>query len=106
MPAAGRPPPPFFLGTGRPAVEIAVWLGIAVIVMMPLAALLATSLVPAYGVPLSAATATLENYRYIVFAHDAARRAAVNNLALAGGAAVILALLALPFGHFIARPRG
>jgi iron(III) transport system permease protein len=102
MLAAGRPPHPFFLGAARPAVEIAVWLGIAVTVMMPLAALLATSLVPAYGVPLSRATATLENYRYIIFGHDAARRAAVNSLALAGGAAIILALIALPFGYFIA----
>ncbi|HEX3499806.1 MAG TPA: iron ABC transporter permease [Stellaceae bacterium] len=100
--AAGRPPHPFFLGTARPAVEIAVWLGVAVIVMMPLAALLATSLVPAYGVPLSRATATLENYRYIIFSHDAARRAAVNSLALAGGAALILAVIVLPFGYFIA----
>jgi len=102
MAAAGRPPHPFFLGAARPAVEIAVWLGTAITVMMPLAALLATSLVPAYGVPLGPATATLENYRYIIFAHDAARRAAVNSLALAGGAAVILALIALPFGYFIA----
>jgi iron(III) transport system permease protein len=102
MPTSGRPPHPFFLGTARPVVEIAVWLGVAVTVMMPLAALLATSLVPAYGVPLSPATATLENYRYIVFAHDAARRAAINSLALAGGAAIILALIALPFGYFIA----
>jgi iron(III) transport system permease protein len=99
---AGRKPHPFFLGAARPAVEIAVWLVIAVIVIMPLAALLATSLVPAYGVPLSPATATLENYRYIIFAHDAARRAAVNSLALAGGASTILALIALPFGYFIA----
>jgi iron(III) transport system permease protein len=99
---SGRPPHPFFLGTTRPVVEIAVWVGIAVIVMMPLAALLATSLVPAYGVPLSPATATLENYRYIIFAHDAVRRAAINSLALAGGAAIILALIALPFGYFIA----
>jgi iron(III) transport system permease protein len=102
MAAAGRPPHPFFLGAARPAVEFAVWLGTAITVMMPLAALLATSLVPAYGVPLGPATATLENYRYIIFAHDAARRAAVNSLALAGGAAVILALIALPFGYFIA----
>jgi iron(III) transport system permease protein len=101
-PAAGRPPQPFFLGIARPAVETAVWLGIAVTVMMPLAALLATSLVPAYGVPLGRATATLENYRYIIFAHDAARRAAVNSLALAGGAAILLAFIALPFGYFIA----
>jgi iron(III) transport system permease protein len=100
--AASAPPRPFFLGAARPAVEIAVWLGIVVTVLMPLLALLATSLVPAYGVPLSRATATLENYRYIIFAHDAARRAAVNSLALAGGAAVILALLALPLGYFIA----
>src|SRR5258708_6296432 len=98
----GGPPPPFFLGAARPVVEIAVWLGIAVPVMMPLAALLATSLVRAYGVPLSPATATLENSRYVIFAHDAARRAAVNSLALAGGAALLLAVIALPFGYFIA----
>ncbi len=98
----GPPLHPFYLGTARPAVEIAVWLGIAVTVFMPLVALLATSLVSAYGVPLSVASATLENYRYIIFGHDAARRAAVNSLTLAGSAALILALLALPLGYFIA----
>jgi len=98
----GPPLRPFYLGTARPAVEIAVWLGIAVTVFMPLVALLATSLVSAYGVPLSVASATLENYRYIIFGHDAARRAAVNSLTLAGSAALILALLALPLGYFIA----
>lgn len=100
--AAGAPPRPFPLGAARGAIEAAIWLGVVVTVALPLVALLATALVPAYGVPLGPATATLENFRYILFAHDAARRAAINSVALAGGAALILALLALPLGYFIA----
>ncbi len=92
---------PVALGRYRIAVEALCWTVILVIVAMPLVALVATSLVPAYGVPLGAATITGENYRYIIFEHAAAARAARNSLLLAGGAAFILAGIAVPLGFFI-----
>ncbi|MBV8650425.1 MAG: iron ABC transporter permease, partial [Alphaproteobacteria bacterium] len=101
MPSSGLHARPFALGRHRRAVETLCWAVILVIVAMPLAALVATSLVPAYGVPLRPATATFENYRYIIFEHAAAARAARNSLFLAGSAAVILAGLAVPLGFFI-----
>jgi iron(III) transport system permease protein len=99
---SGTPPRPFMLCRRRLAVETACWAVVLVIVVLPLAALVATSLVSAYGVPLGPATLTLENYRYILVEHAAAARAARNSLALAGGAALILAALAVPLGLFIA----
>ncbi len=98
----GAPARLLALGIWRPALEAACWVILLVIVLLPLAALLATSLVPAYGVPLRAATATFENYRYILFENAAAARAAINSVFLAGAAALILPALALPLGLFIA----
>jgi iron(III) transport system permease protein len=71
-------------------------------VLLPLASLLAVSFETAYGVPLHAGTATLANYRYILFHDAAAGRAAINSLFLAGSAALLLPALALPLGLFIA----
>ena len=53
---------PFELGRWRLPVEIALWSLSFVVLALPLAALVLTSLVPSVGVPLNAATATLENY--------------------------------------------
>jgi iron(III) transport system permease protein len=93
---------PVALGRRRAAVEALSWAVVLLVVVMPLAALVATSLVSAYGVPLGLATFTGENYRYVLFEHAAAARAARNSLLLAGGAALILAGLAVPLGFFIA----
>lgn len=100
--SSGAPLRPFALGGWRITIEALCWAVLAIIVALPLAALLATSLVPAYGVKLTPATFTWDNYRYIIFEHAAAARAARNSLLLAGGSALALALLALPLGLFIA----
>ena len=47
----------------------------SLVLVLPLLALVLTSLVPAVGVPLDVATATLDNYRFVLFEHAAARRA-------------------------------
>lgn len=84
------------LGRWRLPVEAALWGLLAVIVLMPLLALIATSLVPAHGVPLSAATATISHYLYVLFDHGATKRAFTNSFVLAGTAALVLMAVAVP----------
>ena len=88
------------LGPWRMPLAVLVWTFLAATLLVPFAALLSTALVAAYGQPLGIATATLENFRFILFEHPAARRAVVNSLGLAATAAVLLALAAVPAAYF------
>lgn len=94
--------PAWTFGAGRPAVELACWLVVLLVLILPLGALVATSVVPAYGVPLGLDNATLEHYRYVLLDHAATRRALVNSTALAGAAAALLALATVPLGYYLA----
>lgn len=87
---------PWPLARRRLPVEIALWAMLALIVLMPLLALIATSLVPAHGVKLTTATATLSHYLYVLFDHGATKRAFANSFLLAGTAALILMAVAVP----------
>jgi iron(III) transport system permease protein len=69
--------------------------------MLPLAALALTSLVPAIGVPLTLETASLDNYRFVLFSHDAARRAFVNSFGMSAGAAIAIVVIAVPLAYFL-----
>jgi iron(III) transport system permease protein len=51
--------------------------------------------------PLSPDTITLENFAEVLLRQDAVRRAFANSGALAGMAALILALVSLPMGYFM-----
>ncbi|HLZ65229.1 MAG TPA: iron ABC transporter permease [Aliidongia sp.] len=88
------------LGRWRWPVMLLVWGFLATTLLVPLTALLSTALVAAYGQPFGLATATLENFRFILFGHPAARRAVANSLLLALGAAVLLFLAAVPVAYF------
>jgi iron(III) transport system permease protein len=101
MRLAARPGAPLALNLGRwrLLVEAAAWTLLVVILVLPLLALIATALVPAYGVPLSSATATLENFREVLLRQAATIRAFANSFWLSVGAAVVLAALALPLGY-------
>jgi iron(III) transport system permease protein len=83
------------LGPWRGSAEAFLWAVVAMILVLPLFALVATSLVPAYGIPLSAATATLAHYAHVLFVHPATTRAFRNSLLLAGSAALILVALSV-----------
>lgn len=89
------------LGTWRPAAEAACWCVIVVILILPLIALVATSLVVAYGVPLTAASVTLANYAEVLLRQQVTLRAFANSFLLAGGAAMLLVLLSLPLAYFV-----
>jgi iron(III) transport system permease protein len=91
----------FELRRWRVPVEIALWTLCVLVLALPLIALMLTSLVPSVGVALSAATATLDNYRFVLLEHDAARRAFRNSFGLAAAAALLIVLLAVPLAYFL-----
>ena len=92
---------PFELGRWRLPVEILLWTMVGTMLIVPFVGLVMTALVPAYGVPLNFSTMTLANFAFVLFQHEAAKRAFANSLMLAGGAAVILALVAMPLAYFV-----
>jgi iron(III) transport system permease protein len=95
------PARPFALGRWRLPIELALWSATLAAVVLPILGLLATALTPAYGVPLSAATASSANFSYVLFEHPAARRALVNSFALSGAAALIIMLMAVLLAYFV-----
>lgn len=92
---------PFELRRWRTAVESALWMLSFIMLALPLAALALTSLVPAVGVTLDAKTATLDNFRFVLFDHAAARRAFANSFGLSAAAAITIVLVAIPLAYFI-----
>jgi iron(III) transport system permease protein len=84
------------LGRWRPAVEAGAWAVIAAILVLPLGALIAASLVPAYGVRLTPQTITLAAYEEVLLRQGATVRAFRNSGLLSVAAALILAGLAIP----------
>jgi iron(III) transport system permease protein len=91
----------FELRGARIAVEAALWTLAGIVLIIPLLALILTSLVPAVGVPLELRTATLDNYRFVLLQHAAARRAFVNSFGMAASAAIAIVLLAVPLAYFL-----
>ncbi|MEO8754091.1 MAG: iron ABC transporter permease [Casimicrobiaceae bacterium] len=98
---ASKPIRPFELRRWRVPVEIALWLFTLVVLVLPLLALVLTSLVSAIGVPLTARSATLANYAYVLFEHAAAKRAFVNSFAMSATAAIVIVLIAVPLAYFL-----
>ena len=92
---------PFELGRMRLPVEIALWTFSVVVLVLPMFALALTSLVPAAGVPLTSATATLANYAFVLLEHAASKRAFLNSFVLAATAAICIVLIAIPLAYFL-----
>lgn len=78
------------LGRWRWLLEAGLAAILTLILAAPLLALVAGSLVPALGVPLSPETVSLEAYREMLSRQGVTARAFVNSLWLAGGAALVL----------------
>ena len=91
----------FPLGRWRLPVEITLWTVTLLIVFLPILGLLATALVPAYGVPLNGATATKANFDYVIFEHAASRRALFNSFALSSAAALIITAVAVILAYLL-----
>lgn len=83
------------LGKYRRLVEIIIAAVLWVILVIPLVALIFSSLVHAIGMPVTLHTMTLAAYHEIIFKQQTTIRAATNSLLLAAGAAVVLMLLGL-----------
>ena len=91
----------FELRRWRLPVELALWTLSTLVLVLPLLGLILTSLVSSVGVPLNRASATLSNYEFVLFGHDAARRALVNSFGLSATAAVAIVLIAVPLAYFL-----
>lgn len=87
----------FTPGRAGVPLTLALWAVLGVLVLAPLAALLATALVPALGVPLSLHSATLANFA-AVLTSPAVQRAFANSFVLAFSAAALSALVAIGLG--------
>ncbi|MBO6676332.1 MAG: iron ABC transporter permease [Rhizobiales bacterium] len=103
---ADKPLTPFALGRFRLPAEIGVWTLNALLLVAPLTALIAASLLPSYGMALNAETFTLNNYVEVLFRQDVTTRAYMNSFMLAGSAALILMALSLPSGYALSRLSG
>lgn len=96
----------FRLGWARVPIAAALWLLIGAVVVAPIVSLLAAALVPAYGVPLGPATATLDNFVEVIRRQQVTARALRNSTLYAGCAALVLALIAVPIAHALERRGG
>lgn len=83
--------------------EALLWLVFAATIVLPLASLVARSLVPAYGVTLTWETLTFAQYTDTMWSQALIRRAFANSLTYAGGAALILAALSLLMAYALDR---
>ena len=93
----------FALGAWRWPTAILGMLVLLIVLILPAAALLATSLVPAYGVALSMTTLTADNYVEVLMRQTATVRAFANSSYLSVLAALILAALSVPLALGLAR---
>jgi iron(III) transport system permease protein len=97
-----------FLGLGRwrmPALALA-WTVVGIVLLLPLGALVASAIAPTYGARLTPSSATLAHFAEVLWRQDVTVRAFRNSFAFAGGAALVLALLALPLAHALDRASG
>ncbi|WP_224005839.1 iron ABC transporter permease [Aureimonas sp. SA4125] len=89
-------PATFRLGPWRWPLGLAAWAVVALILVLPALALLSTALVPTVGVKLSLATVTLDNFAEVLTRQASTLRAFRNSFLLAGTAALLLAVIAVP----------
>lgn len=94
------------LGAKRLVIEILLWLVIFLILVLPLIALLTTSLVSAYGVSLNWQSITLASWEEALFRQPATLRAFTNSFLLSVGAAFVLMLACVPLAWLMDRHEG
>ena len=95
----------FELGSMRIPLAVFAWTIVVGMLILPTAALVATSLIPAFGVPLSVRTITLDNYIEVLFRQASTERAFFNSGLLSAAAAILLAGFAIPVGWILSRCR-
>ncbi|MEV4606531.1 iron ABC transporter permease [Neorhizobium sp. LMR1-1-1.1] len=95
----------FRLGNWRLIGELVLWLAIFITLVMPLTALIASSLAPAYGVPLTPTTATLDAYREVLFKQSITRTAFTNSVSLSLATALGLLVVTVLTGYYLVRSK-
>lgn len=100
--ASGRPAT-ISLGKWRTPLAVLSWAAITMMLLLPALALITTSLIPTFGVDLTWQTATLANYQEVLVNQASTVRAFKNSALLAGGAALILAIGAVPMAIVLDR---
>jgi iron(III) transport system permease protein len=98
---------PFWtLGAMRPVVEGGLWIVIGLVFLVPFASLLATALVPAFGVQLTLSTITFDKFAEVLLRQSVTIRAFRNSFLFAGSAALILSFLAIALAYALDRKAG
>ncbi len=98
---------PFWrLGRLRPVATALVHAVNGIVLVLPLVSLAVAALVPTYGMALTPASATLDNFVEVLVRQDVTRRAFANSLLFAGASALALGVLAVPLAYFLARRAG
>lgn len=75
--------PRYALGRMRKPLALAIWSGLLLITIVPLSSMFSMSFKRAYGLGLTRANMTLDNYRYILFENERVWQAIQNSLVLA-----------------------
>ena len=94
------------LGSYAWPVMLVLWGYMIVSLLLPLSALLQTSLVPAFGLSLSAETFTFKNYTAALFNQPILRDALKTSLWLTTVSVVILTVIAVLLGYFLTWRKG
>ena len=98
---------PFWtLGAARTVVEAGLWIVIGLCCLVPFASLLATALVPAFGVTLTLSTITFDKFAEVLLRQSVTVRAFRNSFLFAGSAALILSFLAIALAYALDRKAG
>jgi iron(III) transport system permease protein len=93
------------LGRWRFPLEISVWLWMAATLLLPLSALLTSSLTAGFGQALNAKTVTLVNYINALWDYPAIRHAFITSLGLTLLTAIILTLASLFLAYYLSWQR-
>jgi iron(III) transport system permease protein len=99
----GGAPARMRLGRWRVPAAFFAFLTLFIMIALPILALIGTSLIPSYGVPLTPATLTFDNYAEVLTRQASTVRAFVNSTTLSAAAAAILALGAVPLAVALTR---
>jgi iron(III) transport system permease protein len=95
--------PRYQLGRLRLPVELSLWAFLLMITVVPIASMLQSSLIEAYGLPFSADHLTLDHYRFILFENDRVQGAIGNSLLLATGTMAICLFVGTGLAYMRAR---
>ncbi|UXR91605.1 ABC transporter permease [Agrobacterium tumefaciens] len=93
----------FKLSRWRVVAELVLWLVLFFMLVAPLAALVASSLAPAYGVPLSLKTVTMHAYEELLYRQSVTRTAFRNSLFLATVTSLCLLAVTVLTAYFLVR---